>query len=179
MLVCYAWQNLKILGPLLFILFINDLPSVFKSCQCLMYADDVKLFLPIKCLNDAIALQCDIDLLLNWCNSNYLFLNVMKCKVMNFHRKNRPLNFDYCVGDIPLVNVSEMCDLGVTFVCNLNFIRHIELVVAKAKSMLGFVKRMCFEFKDKLALKSVYFVHVRSHLEYACVVWSYQKLIFI
>lgn len=160
------------LGPFLFIIFVNDLAEIFQSCKCLMYADDVKLYLPVNSLNDAIALQNDIDLLTEWCNRNYMFLNVNKCKVMNYHRKNRPLKFSYCIGSVPLVNVSQTCDLGVNFVSNLSFSKHIELIVSKAKSMLGFLKRICYEFKNKNALKSIYCAHVRSHLEYACIVWS-------
>ena len=70
------------LGPLLFTLFINDLPSIIANSNILMYADDVKLFLPINQLTSSY-LNC----LLEWCNCNRLFLNCSKCKVMSFSRR--------------------------------------------------------------------------------------------
>ena len=83
------------LGPLLFILFMYDIPSCFSSARCLMYADDLKLFYPVKCISDALTLQCDINALYSWCHTNRLFLNINKCKTMKFHRCRSPIIFEY------------------------------------------------------------------------------------
>ena len=53
----------------------------------------------------------------------------------------------------------------------MSFASHIHFIVSKANSMLGFMIRICSEFCDPLVLKSVYYSHVRSHLEYGSVVW--------
>lgn len=68
--------------------------------------------------------------------------------------------------------VTEIRDLGVIFEEQLSFKRHIEYIVAKAYWILGFIKRICSEFHDIRALKSIYCAHVRSHLEYASMVWQ-------
>lgn len=70
-----------------------------------------------------------------------------------------------------LETLMDIRDLGVLFRHNLSFDRHIDTVIAKAYSMLGFLKRVCKNFWSLDALTSVYCAHVRSHLEYACIVW--------
>lgn len=76
-----------------------------------------------------------------------------------------------------LARVKCIQDLGVWLDEQLTFDRHIELITSKAYSMLGFVKRICKQFKNIQALKSVYFAHVRSYLEYASVVWHPFQLV--
>lgn len=90
---------------------------------------------------------------------------------MSFFRVRIPIRFQYSIGGTPLTRVKEILDLGVWVDEQLTFNRHIDFVTCKAYSMLGFVKRICRQFTDVRALKSVYFAHVRSHLEYASVVW--------
>lgn len=62
--------------------------------------------------------------------------------------------------------------LGVIFTEFLNFNKHMDYITAKAFSMLGFIKRIGKDFRNVTALKAIYLAHVRSHLEYASVVWS-------
>jgi len=70
-------------------------------------------------------------------------------------------------------------DLGVWLDEKLTFNRHIDFVTSKAYSLLGFVKRVCKRFTSVPALKSVYFAHVRSHLEYASVVWNPHEVTYV
>ena len=74
------------LGPILFILMINDLPLLFKPGQVLMYADDVKLSARIKSISDPLALQSDINMFIDWCSKNGFSLNPSKCSIMSFFR---------------------------------------------------------------------------------------------
>src|SRR5436190_11282116 len=78
------------LGPLLFIIFVNDLISLLK-CIGLMYADDLKIFYEIKTVLDCLALQLDLNVIYEWCVRNKLQLNINKCCVMSFHRKTNPI----------------------------------------------------------------------------------------
>ena len=67
--------------------------------------------------------------------------------------------------------VNIIRDLGILFDQNMSFSSHIDVIVSKAFSMLGFMMRIFSKFYDPLVLKSVYYSHVRSHLEYGSVVW--------
>jgi hypothetical protein len=82
------------LGPLLFICFINDLPSAL-TCGSLLYADDNKMYSTINNLADALTLQENLNRLSSWCILNKLALNVSKCKVVSYSYKKSPLLFNY------------------------------------------------------------------------------------
>jgi hypothetical protein len=159
------------LGPLLFLLFIDDVTKVFKYSKCSLYADDLKLFKKIQTVLDSSSLQRDLDALYEWCKFNCLDLNIGKCSVISFYRIRQPIIFGYAIDGTSLERVKRIRDLGVYFDENLSFNYHVDYIVSKAYAMLGFMKRICYEFRDVRSLKSIYFAHVRSHLEYAAVVW--------
>lgn len=160
------------LGPLLFILYVNDITNVFRVANCLFYADDLKLFATVTSNRDVLELQNDLDALSTWSIANGMKLNVDKCKCMSFAMRREPILASYYIDSIELERVTHMRDLGVWFDEKLSFSRHIECKIAKAFSMLGFMKRICSEFTNVAAIRSIYCAHVRSHLEYASVVWS-------
>lgn len=95
------------LGPLLFLIFINDIPDQFNNCKCLMYADDIKLYVRIKSTLDCINLQRDLKRLFEWCEVNDLHLNVSKCQCMSFYRSQLPIIFPYSLGETPLARIIE------------------------------------------------------------------------
>ena len=74
------------LGPLLFLLFINDLSEILM-CHKLFFADDLKLFTDINGADNCDALQSELDQLNIWCTDNKLHLNTSKCKIVSFSRK--------------------------------------------------------------------------------------------
>lgn len=159
------------LGPLLFNLFVNDIPVLFKYSDCLMYADDLKLYKCISTVRDSIDLQRDLNSLHLWCQFNRLDLNISKCRVLSFHRRLTPVLFGYEIAGDCLERVLEMKDLGVIFDEKMTFNNHIDGIISKAYSRLGFTKRLCADFRDPYTLKSVYCALVRSILEYASIVW--------
>lgn len=160
------------IGPLLFILFINDLFNNLNFCQCLIYADDVKMFCKISSLDEMTRFQRDLNKFSAWCINNRLNLNVNKCKHVSFYRGRIRYISHYHLLNVRLETLNEIRDLGVLFSYNLSFNMHIDAIIAKAQSMLGFLKRICKDFTCINALKSVYYAHVRSHLEYANIVWN-------
>lgn len=121
---------------------------------------------------DCSAIQRDLDAIYDWCRRNFLHLSIDKCQAISFCRSKHAIHYNYKIGEKVLERVNEIRDLGVILDSKMNFKRHIELVIAKAYSMLGFVKRICHKFRDVRALKSIYCAHVRSYLEYASVVWQ-------
>lgn len=128
--------------------------------------------MPVNNLLDVHNFQRDLILFSKWCSKNDLSLNVSKCKHLSFYRKRIPHMVKLYINDEQLVSVNIIRDLGVLFTSKLTFDAHIDFSVSKAFSMLGFVKRICYNFNNIDCLKSIFFAHVRSHLEFACVVWS-------
>lgn len=159
------------LGPLLFNLFINDIANIFRYSRCLLYADDLKIFCRVNSLSDAANVQTDLDALSSWCEKNRLSLNVDKCRSMTYHRKTGPIYFDYVINNTRLLRVNEIRDLGLLFDEKITFVKHVDILCAKACSLLGFLMRVCRDFDDPLALKVLYYAHIRSILEFASVVW--------
>jgi hypothetical protein len=108
------------LGPLLFICFINDLPSAL-TCGSLLYADDNKMYSTINNLADALTLQENLNRLSSWCILNKLALNVSKCKVVSYSYKKSPLLFNYHIDNLILKRENTIKDLGIYFDERLNF----------------------------------------------------------
>ena len=159
------------LGPLLFNLFINDLPAVIKHCSILMFADDVKLCYSYNDPRKQNLVQDDLNNLLSWCRVNGLTLNIDKCKVMCFSWRSL-VTPNYVLDGAQLEVVSEYRDLGVLMDPKLSFVKHINAIICKARSMLGFIKRWSIEFKDPYITKLLFTALVRPLLEYASPVWS-------
>lgn len=160
------------IGPILFILFINDLVGHLKFAECMMYADDLKIFARVSNVEDQQLLQLDINSIFDWCNVNDLCLNINKCKCFSITRKRTTLMQNYHINNVLLERVTEFKDLGVILDSKLCFNQHIDYCTSKASSMLGFVKRQAFVFTDPYAIKSLYCAFVRSILEYASVLWN-------
>lgn len=160
------------LGPLLFILAINDVSFCIRHSEILIFADDMKIFKSINSTSDRLLLQHDLDSFVIWCNKNGLNLNPIKCQTMTFSKKRTPSYFDYKISQHSLGRVHSFKDLGVLFTSDLDFTEHINLIVNKANSMLGFIKRWAKEFQDPYVTLALYNCLVRPHLEYASQVWT-------
>jgi hypothetical protein len=160
------------LGPVLFVLFINNIAENFSDVQYLLYADDLKLFRVVENEMDCQILQDNIDLLQSWCVENSLKLNSSKCNIISFSRKRNRITVDYCLNGDPLSRVSEINDLGVIFDEKNTFVPHVHNVIDKANRMLGIVKRVCADFQNVSTMKTLFISMVRSQLEYVSPVWS-------
>ncbi|KAG8278361.1 hypothetical protein J6590_108252 [Homalodisca vitripennis] len=160
------------LGPLLFLIFINDLPDCFSDCKCLLFADDLKIFKPINSTLDTQLLQISIDQLSSWCLFNKLYLNVQKCFAMSYSRRNVSINNLYHIGSTPLKSVNTIKDLGIIFDSTLTFNDHVYSLIAESYKLLGFVKRNTRSFQDTEAIIRLYQTLIRSKLEYCAVVWD-------
>ena len=81
----------SVLGPLLFVVYINDLPECLSN-KCKMYADDSKVFAEVN-LNGQSNLQMDINSIVKWCKNWDMSLNCSKCKIMHFGSKNPSIEY--------------------------------------------------------------------------------------
>lgn len=159
------------LGPILFLLYINDLPTTIKFSNILMYADDVKMF--SSCADSIVQpqLQQDLNLFFNWCQINLLDINLNKCKHIRFTRKTRPTGL-YFIGDYKLEVVNVFLDLGILFDTKLSFTEHINMCTNKARGVFGFIKRWSKEFSDSSITKQLYIALVRPIIEYGSIIWD-------
>ena len=162
----------SVLGPILFVIFINDLPDVV-DCYVKIFADDTKVFTQVNDEEDCRNLQRDLENLSQWSDKWQLKFNVSKCGVM--HYGNQPTQQIYTMseeGDRRELGVlTEEKDLGVKFDPSLKFSKHVAMVANKANRMVGIIRRT-FDFLDEDMLKILYKTLVRPHLEYANCIWN-------
>jgi len=127
----------SVLGPLFFNMFVDDIPSIYDYSQCLLFADDLKLFRMVRGPDDAQLLQEDLDKLSTWSSSWKLTLNPSKCKVLTLTLKKQPVLHTYELAQTQLERVTNHKDLGIFVDSKLTFTPHIDYIVAKANRMLG------------------------------------------
>lgn len=158
----------SILGPVLFTIFINDLPECV-STACKIFADDTKLYNTTE--NNAL-IQQDLGRLQVWSDRWNLYFNVQKCKVMHIGSKNPKYEYSMKLEDneCPLLECEEEKDLGVIFDSKLSFDPHIQMKIGKANQMVGMIKR-AFSYLDKDTFMLLYKAIIRPHLEYGQLIW--------
>ena len=162
----------SILGPLLFLVYINDLPEVIDSASNIkLFADDSKCHRTIVQNSDCLALQEDIDTLFHWSKDWRLRFNVKKCEVLSVTRKQRPIVNNYLLDGHPIKRANQQSDLGVIISHDLKWHEHIHHVLSKGYRMLGFLRRNAKNF-DVRAKRTLYNTLVRSHVGYASQVWA-------
>lgn len=169
----------SLLGPLLFVIFISDIDSCFHHSKVLSFADDMKIYKPIRSIADAEALQADLKRLDNYCIQNKLDLNPSKCFYVTFSRKKQNIHFNYSLKDHNLQTADKIRDLGVIHDSKLLFDSHVDNIVQRASRSLGFIMRSSKDFKNAKTLKILYCTYVRSSLEYASQVWNPRYNIYI
>ena len=163
----------SILGPSLFIMFINDLSEVLKESNCLLFADDAKIFKTIKSIADCFLLQIDINNVVAWCNLWKIKINLSKCFYINFSLlRSRAVDYRYVMHGSIIEKVKQIKDLGVIFTPTLDFNIHICNVVSKVFKMFGFMKRILQPFSDVSVYFALYHTLIRSRLEYCSFIWS-------
>ena len=160
----------SVLGPLLFVIFINDLPEQIDS-NILLFADDTKIFKEITKIDDSIMMQNDIYALEKWSNDWLLKFHPDKCHVLTIGKhSNIQHAHRYVLNDIELEHVFIEKDLGILIDSELTFQEHISKQVNKANSMLSLVRRSFTNLTASTFLL-LYTSFVRPHLEYAQSVW--------
>ena len=128
----------SVLGPFLFLLYINDLPENIQS-QVRLFADDAAVYLTVRNQNDSLILQKDLNTLQEWERTWDMKFNPSKCQVLHIGRARRAYPFPV-YGEI-LESVDSARYLGVSISKDLTWNTHINEIVTKANQTLGFVKR--------------------------------------
>ena len=161
----------SVLGPLLFIIFINDIDLCLEQVRALIlkFADDTKVIKRINDQSDKLGLQNVIDNLVTWSSKWQLYFNVGKCKVVHMGRKNP--KFQYSMNGAPIESIESERDLGIIMDQSGKPSLQCAKAAQKGNQVLGQLLRS-FQCRDKDVLTQLYKVFVRPHLEYAVQAWS-------
>jgi len=160
----------SVLGPLLFLCHINDLPEWVHS-DVRMFADDCLLYRKIKTEDDHHAIQRDLHALEKWASMWGMSFNATKCYVMRVSRKKTPSDWIYNLNGTPLDKVETNPYLGLLLSQDLKPSKHIQKVSKKANNTLSFLRRNLKSCPKSLK-ETAYTSLVRSVIEYASAVWD-------
>jgi len=163
----------SVLGPLLFIIYINDIDEGIVS-RISKFADDTKLGSDVSTPEKVEQLQIDLQKLGEWSEKWQMPFNAAKCKVMHIGYRNP--QSQYFLQGKALESTDSEKDLGVVITSDLKFSKQCIAVEKKAQKLLGYIKRQ-FGYRNKEIVLSLYNSLVRPHLEYAVQFWnpSYRK----
>ena len=167
----------SVLGPLLFIIFINDLNLSVKSSKVHHFADDTNLLLINKSLKKINSLiNHDLTLLVQWLRANKISLNTSKTEIVIFRSKHKiitkHLNFRISGEKIKLPSTVKY--LGVILHEHLEWQGHINSLLIKLNRAADLLSKLR-HYVPKFLLRTIYFSIFNSHLIYTCQVWGQKK----
>ena len=161
----------SILGPLLFILYVDDVRQVVKHSSIKLFADDISLYSQVSCYDDCLQLQSDLSSIYQWSLRWQLQLNPRKCEAINISNKRSSINIDYYIGS-HLVSWSQKVKyLGIIINSKLKWNDHCQYVVSKATKCLNRLRRAMYGCTQAAKI-SAYKALVRPYFDYACTVWT-------
>ena len=173
-----VWSSpgVHILGPLLFLIYVNDLASltVSERSQLVLYADDLVLYKPISTSHDYCDVRNDMATIEAWSLRNSLTFNAAKCKHMVISNRKIPTAppSPLLLNGTPVERVECFRYLGLLLASDLSWSQHIDSICSKTKKILGLLYRCYYNYADSDVLKQLYIYLVRPHLEYGCVIWD-------
>ena len=163
----------SVLGPLLFIIYTNDLPNALKHSRCILFADDTTVYLADPNINTVLNnMSIDLNALTEWFRANKLSLNIAKTNYMIF--TNAPQNIPQHtlqIGTETIVKVECIKFLGIMIDQNMKWLDHIAYCKSKLASglyTLNASKRML----SCEHLKSLYYTLIHPHLNYGTMLWA-------
>ena len=169
------WSNVvsgvpqgSVLGPILFLIYINDLDLGVNNLL-FKFADDTKLLGKVDDVSDRDRLQADLNMLTNWSKDWLMKFNADKCRVLHFGNGNN--KFDYSIEGQLLDNANTVKDLGVEVSADLKSSAQCVRAYNKASRALGMIHRTV-SCRNQDIMLSLYKTLVRPHLEYCASAWS-------
>ena len=159
-----------ILGPILFLLYVNDLNDCILNSEISLYADDAKIFDTVSYdVPKSFHLQEDLDRIQEWSNRWQLTVAFHKCSVFVFG--NSTDTPEYSLGNIKLDVVNEITDLGFLLSSNHKFSTHCDKIYKKAMRISAHIFRVFKTRKTKFLL-NMFNTYVRPLVEYGVQIWS-------
>ena len=162
----------SLLGPLVYLLYINDMFDLFTVAKPFTFADDTKLLITWYTPEDSNLFQLDLQELATWNNRWHLLLNISKCCHLHFHFSNTTHStVTYHInGDALSTNHDNIKDLGIMFSTDLHWDVHYSKIVSKAYKIFYLLRRT-FTTSSLIARKRLYLMMVRSQLTYCSPLW--------
>ena len=167
----------SILGPLLLLIYVNDLCNASNILDPIMFADDTNLFLSHQNINTLFKIfNEELKKIGDWFKANKLSLNNRKTKYTLFHKKsskdNLPLKLPALkIADNNIERKTAIKFLGVMLDENISWVEHIRTVETKLAKNIGLLYRAKPLLEEK-SLKSIYFAYIHSYLNYANIAWA-------
>ena len=166
----------SILGPALFLLYVNHLPDVITKSQVVMFADHTKVYKEVESQYDGAALQQDLHSLFSWSAASGLAFNEKKCKLQSITRKCKPISQSYEITGRTIQSCEEECDLGVLVDCDLTWRAQVCYQAARANKLLGYIRRNARYIRSTSIRRTLYLGLVRVHFVYATQSWAPQAI---
>ena len=164
----------SVLGPLLFVLYINDLPNISNSCKPVLFADDTNLIFSNKSITEIKTnIQRNLNKLFDWLSINKLSLNVSKSSLLlfNIRNKNNNVKLNVNSNDIKIKQVTNLKCLGIIIDEKLDWKSQINYVYTKLSRTIGILNKVKFKVKLK-SLVLVYNSFLYCHLTCCCHIWG-------
>ena len=163
----------SILGPLLFLIYINDIVKASEYLKCILFADDSNFYASHSDINTLLShMNNELNKVHNWISSNKLTLNIAKTHYVIFHRKRIPSNLTSLdIGGTTLERVTNTKFLGVTVQENLKWDMHIQNVARKTDKINGILYQISPSITSH-ALRQVYYALIYPNIIYCQTVWG-------
>ena len=162
----------SILGPILFIIYLNDLPKISDEMTCLSFADDTAIIFKNK---SSTHLQVTVDKLLlrisEWFNANFLSLNVTKTYTQHYTTRSSDFKLKVSINNIAVEEKDNLNYLGVVIDKSLKFTKHIANIPNVISRNIGIIARVRY-FLDKRTAHILYNSLILPYLNYCCLIWA-------
>jgi hypothetical protein len=172
----------SILGPLLFLIYMNDIIYSSSCFRTVMYADDTTLNTTLNYINNRSSDHCiertlnkELENISNWLKLNKLSLNLQKTKAMLFHTPQRKVNSpEIQIDDYKVMYVDHFNYLGIHFDSHLKWNKHLEIISKKVSKTIGIINRLK-RFLPHNILITLYNTLVLPHLNYGVLLWGWRS----
>ena len=171
----------SVLGPILFLIYVNDLDKIFSDLFSLttkLFADDCKLYSRTIFNHSLHVMQLALNRLCAWAVKWQLVINVLKCIFLCITRSSLSSQSVYFINNVPIVSASSVSDLGVTINHDLTFNLHINNIVSRAQGRLSVFLRG-FVTRDFNFVSKAFITYIRPILEFNSIIWSPSQVFLI
>jgi hypothetical protein len=159
----------SVLGPLLFLVYINDVSLINSTSNTKLFADDLKLYIFATGTDSNSVMQSYLNNISDWSSLWQLTLSASKCSVLSIGKNI--VEYSYNINGVLLNRVTTMVDLGVTVDSKLTFDDHISHICTTARQRSALILKS-FCSRDPFLLFKAFTTYVRPLLEYASCVWN-------